>query len=103
MRRAQWVGFLSGLAVLARFSPIRVVSAAEDQPTATVCSVEQLVRMNRCELDELYRASLSASIPDGSLRGTAVALPGSKIGPAASKLSRAVWQGKNLCNADGLH
>ncbi len=79
----------------------RILAAPDDQSAAKIVCVDQLVRMNRCELDELYRSSPAATIPDGNLRGTAIAIPGSKCAPAASKFSRVMWQGKTFCNADG--
>lgn len=74
---------------------------AQDRPAATVCSADEVVRMNSDVLAWLYQQGHIAPLPSGKLRGTAIVLPGSRRAPLLSKGSRFVWQGKVVRNEDG--
>lgn len=88
--RSRLVGWaiLIGIATIA--SPVSAEESAE-RPTLTVC---QLVHMCREELDAVYQGGTAPTIPTGKVRGTAIPSPGSSFGPARSKATKVVWQGK---------
>ena len=84
---AGWVIFIT-ITTLAR--PISAEEPAE-RPTVTVC---QLVHSCPEELDAIYRGGTAPSTLSGKVRGTAIPSPGSCFGPARSKATKVVWQGK---------
>ena len=77
------------------------------QPTsqtrpAPVTEATLLAMANR-ELDELFRASPAGSIPDGNMRGTVLAWPGTALArPLAVLLYLVAWQGKVVSRAQLL-
>jgi hypothetical protein len=63
-------------------------------------TMEQLIRMSPCQLEELYAQGTLAPIPTGKIRGQALLNPGTNLAVPASRGSRLVWQGK-IFHADG--
>jgi hypothetical protein len=63
-------------------------------------TMEQLIRMSPCQLEELYAQGTLALIPTGKIRGQALLNPGTKLAVPTSRGSRLVWQGK-IFHADG--
>ena len=57
-------------------------------------TMEQLIRMSPCQLEQLYAQGTLAPIPAGKIRGQALLNPGTKLAVATSRGSRLVWQGK---------
>lgn len=63
---------------------------------------EDIARMSRSQLDQLFRDSPPGPIPTGRARGTAILLPGTGVDRAISALVRAlVWKGKVFSSASG--
>jgi len=60
----------------------------------TVCSTEQLVRMDRCQLLALYTNAEPGAVPHGYAPGRAIFNPGSPLTVTRSRLTSHVWQGK---------
>ncbi len=59
-----------------------------------VTGMDQLVRMSRGELEDLYRQSPVAAVPSGFVPGRAIFDPGSKSTVRKAATTRVVWQGK---------
>jgi hypothetical protein len=60
-----------------------------------IVTEDALLGMSNTALDDLFRASPSGSIPDGNMRGTVLAFPGSFIArPFAALAYWLAWQGK---------
>jgi hypothetical protein len=59
-----------------------------------VGGMKELVRMDRCQLDALYRQSDVGCPPSGVLRGRAIINAGSPITVPASRVIHVLWQGK---------
>ena len=58
-------------------------------------TANDLLKMSRSELDEVFRNSPAGTIPDGQSRGSALFFPGSWVGAILRELSRLlVWKGK---------
>jgi hypothetical protein len=57
-----------------------------------------LVRMNRCQLEELYRNAQIGCPPCGVANGRAIINPGSRFTVPASHAIRVLWQGKVIQN-----
>lgn len=60
----------------------------------TIHGMDDLVRMNRCELENLYRNAEIGCPPSGVVSGRAIINPGSKSTVAKSQIIRVLWQGK---------
>jgi hypothetical protein len=67
---------------------------AGDYPAACVCGVDDLVRMSRAELEDLYRRAGLAPVPHGFSPGRAIPSPGSRKTVRQSRLIGLVWKGK---------
>ena len=63
-------------------------------------TMNQLIRMTPCQLEQLYAQGIMTPIPPGKIRGQALLNPGTKLAVPTSRGSRLVWQGKIL-SADG--
>ncbi len=61
---------------------------------------EQLLRMNECQLIEIYRCGVVCPVPCGYTPGVVIYKPGSKLTVPMSKLMKlTAWQGKYIkCN-----
>jgi hypothetical protein len=65
--------------------------------------VPQLLKMNQTELDDLFKASPSGSIPDGEAKGTAIIAPGTVFSQEIAEfISFFAWQGKNFDGKRGV-
>ncbi len=59
-----------------------------------VRSMDDLVRMSRCDLENLYRHAEMGGPPMGVTDGRAIVNPGSPITVPAATVTRIIWQGK---------
>ena len=57
-------------------------------------SLDQLLRMDHCQLEALYRAAEPGHVPDGVTNGRAIRNPGSRLTVPMSRAVRVLWQGK---------
>src|SRR3954468_23545452 len=76
-----------------------LVSAAQPDSSPGY-TLDQLVRMDRWQLEALYRAADPGHTPDGVLRGRAIYNPGSRLTVPVSRAVRVLWQGKVV--TDGM-
>lgn len=67
---------------------------ASDAPLGCVRGMDDLVRMSRCELEDLYHRSEWAPVPTGFAPGRAIPSPGSAKTVRQSRLIGTVWKGK---------
>jgi hypothetical protein len=64
-------------------------------------TVDDLLKMQENELDDLFSAHEAGPIPDGEAEGTAIIAPGTSFsGPVAKMINLFAWQGKVF---DGEH
>ncbi|HEY3787953.1 MAG TPA: hypothetical protein VGL71_03820 [Urbifossiella sp.] len=70
-------------------------------PATGAMHSRDLVRMNRCDLENLYRGAQIGCPPRGVTRGRAIINPGSKLTVPTSKVVRVLWQGKVITD-DGM-
>jgi hypothetical protein len=64
-------------------------------------TVDDLLKMEQKELDDLFSAHEAGPIPDGEAEGTAIIAPGTSFsGPMAKMINLFAWQGKVF---DGEH
>lgn len=68
--------------------------SARAQVPIRVESLGDLARLEPEQLEALYARSAPGAIPRGRVRGLALVRPGTRLGPALSRGSRAMWQGK---------
>ena len=73
-----------------RLSPSLARSANE----YTIHCMDDLVRMNRCDLENLYRHAEVGCPPKGVTDGRAIMNPGTAFTVPASQVTRLIWQGK---------
>ena len=57
-------------------------------------SLDGLVRMSHCELEELYRSAPAGQVAAGYAAGKAIKSPGTRKAVRFSRLAGLVWQGK---------
>ena len=77
--------------------------SAQSQRPAPVVTEADLLAMTNTELDELFRSSPAGAVPDGTQRGTVVALPGTPLAAPIARLSHALlWQGKVVDRRRGV-
>ena len=88
--RAGW-GVVTGLVLAAWHTGGHPASVQAQGPVATAGGV---VRLGPAELEQLYRSAGPGQMPRGRVRGIPIVAPGSRLGPAASRAGRLVWQGK---------
>jgi hypothetical protein len=69
-------------------------------PCAPGLTMEHLIRMSPCQLEQLYAHGVLAPIPAGKIRGQALLNPGTKLAVPTSHASRLIWQGK-IFHTDG--
>jgi len=66
-------------------------------------AVEQLLKMTKQELDDLFKAHPAGPIPDGPAKGTAIVAPGTVFShEIAEFVSFFVWEGKTFDSAHGV-
>lgn len=62
---------------------------------SNTCSMEQLVRMTKCQLLALYSNGAAGPIPHGFMNGRMIQNPGRLLTPArATLVNKTIWQGK---------
>jgi hypothetical protein len=66
---------------------------AAAQPAAITC-MDDLVRMNECQLLELFKSAEPGPAPCGYLPGRVISKPGKRTTVAKSNFMKHVWQGK---------
>ncbi len=93
------------LAVLAVafMSPSSFAPGADLPSRPHICSMDQLVRMDRCQLLALYANAEMGPIPNGYTPGRAIFNPGRPLTMARARLtSKTLWQGKTFLDDDHL-
>jgi hypothetical protein len=71
-----------------------------DQPDA---AERPLIAMSNAALDELFRRSEAGPVPDGFMRGTVLAFPGTRLArPLAAVTYVLAWQGKVFDSRRGV-
>ena len=77
--------------------------SARDRRAPSGLTEIDLLAMRNAELDDLFRASPAGVVPDGTMRGTVVALPGTPLAAPIAALTHALlWQGKVVSRRRGL-
>lgn len=78
---------------------------AGESPPASVASVtciEQLLKLNKCQLLDLYQSAKAGSLPAGYTPGRVLPNPGKRNNDSVSRLIQAtIWQGK-FFDPDGM-
>jgi hypothetical protein len=64
-------------------------------------TLDQLVRMDRCQLEALYRSAEVGCAPTGVTNGRAIRNPGSRLTVPTSRVVHVLWQGK-VFKDDGM-
>lgn len=78
------------------------IPAPDRRPPPAVADADVLA-MGNAALDELFRSSPAGAGPDGTQRGTVVALPGTPLAAPIAGLTRALlWQGKVVDRRRGV-
>jgi hypothetical protein len=95
-----WASLTMATATAGEPAP-RVFPTPQEVPIHRVGSLDQLVRMSRCELDQLYRNSRPGPLPEGKVRGRVILFPGTALARPTSRFSRLLWQGKVIDGANG--
>lgn len=96
--RRQWLGVLSGSAILASASP--VAARAQTAGASPITTVDQLLALSQAQIESVYRQGTVAGLPAGRVRGTAVLSPGTSRSRLLARGARLVWQGKIIDPAD---
>ena len=84
----------AGVAVLLLAFHAGSLWAGEPPCCSASHSLKSLVRLDRCELETLYRNADMGTPPCGVTSGRAIYNPGGKFAPAAAQMTRLLWQGK---------
>lgn len=78
---------------------------AEETPRshgANVACVQDLLKMDKCQLLELYHSAVPGPVPSGYAPGRVLPNPGKRSNEPISKIVQAtIWQGKHF-DADGM-
>jgi hypothetical protein len=72
---------------------------AGGEPAPSSCpplTPERLIRMSRCELDDVYLHAGVGEVPWGLTRGRVIYKPGSRCSVALGRAASLAWQGKVL-------
>lgn len=93
-------GWLTATVALAQGATPSPQGSPMASPLMPITSLEQLVRMSPPELEQLYAQSGPGAIPSGPVRGRAIPYPGTRLAVPASRVSRALWQGKVFLNQE---
>ncbi len=94
-----WLCLTMSAATAGAQAPV-VVPSPQDAPIGRVGSLDEIVRMSRCDLDRLYQGSRPGPLPEGKVRGRAIFFPGTALARPTSRFTRLLWQGKVI---DGAH
>lgn len=70
-------------------------SLAVGGPTSRQAA-SSLLCLTQLELDRVYAAGRTSSIPHGTARGIAILSPGSRLTPLLARVARVIWQGKTF-------
>jgi hypothetical protein len=76
-------------------------SSAEEpvrRSSAAICSMDDLVRMDECQLLDLYRNAQPGPVPSGFSPGRVIPDPGKRTTVVKSNLMKHIWQGKYFDN-----
>jgi hypothetical protein len=71
-----------------------IASSSVAAEPAAITSMDELVRMNECQLLDLYAKAEPGPVPSGYVPGRAIVKPGKRTTVAKSNLLTHVWQGK---------
>jgi hypothetical protein len=77
------------------------VSVAQPPAYHPTYTLDQLVRMDREQLESLYRGVDMGQAPSGVTNGRAIRNPGSRLTVPVSRVVRVLWQGKVFTD-DGM-
>jgi hypothetical protein len=92
INRKEWI---CGFALVLVFAALRTPDVrAQASSFSGKVTLDGLLRMNPMELDMVYRQGISAAVPDGPIRGTALLAPGTRRARVLARSARLVWQGK---------
>lgn len=80
---------------------VGLVAAAAPPECCPGYTLDQLVRMDRQQLEALYRSVETGNSPSGVTRGRAILNPGGRLTVPASRVVRVLWQGK-VFKDDGM-
>ena len=61
-----------------------------------ITTTNDLLALNRAQLDDRFRAGAVGAMPDGPGRGTVIQLGGTPMAPLLAGLGRVFWQGKQF-------
>ncbi|HEX4612701.1 MAG TPA: hypothetical protein VH092_31185 [Urbifossiella sp.] len=78
-----------------------LVAAAAPPDCCPGYTLDDLVRMDRAQLEAIYRAAEIGHTPAGVTRGRAIMNPGGRLTVPASRVTRVLWQGKVFTD-DGM-
>ncbi len=78
-----------------------LLAAAAPPDCCPAYTLDQLVRMDRCQLEALYRAAEMGNVPTGVTNGRAIRNPGGRLTVPVSRVTRVLWQGK-VFSDDGM-
>jgi hypothetical protein len=92
--------FARRMFVFAGFILLVNLSALRAQETKASLCFENLVRMNWCELEQIYRQAKPGSVPVGFARGQVVYSPCELLAASKGRLASLVWHGK-IFGCDG--
>jgi len=95
-----WISLTMTAATAGEHAP--VFPSPQDVPVGRVGTLDELVRMSRCELDRLYRLGRPGPLPEGKVRGRVILFPGTALARPTSRFSRLLWQGKVIDGAHGM-
>lgn len=81
---------------------LAVSAACAEEParreSVVVCSIDEMVRLNECQLLDLYKCAQPGPVPIGYSPGRVIPNPGARTTVAKSNMLKHVWQGKYFDN-----
>jgi hypothetical protein len=78
-------------------------TSARERQVPSALTEPALLAMSNTALDRLFRASPAGVVPDGNMRGTVLALPGTPLAKPIAALTYALlWQGKVVNRRRGV-
>lgn len=95
-----------GVCVLALWVMVELGGVARAQVASCplpgpIRSLDDLARLDICQMQTLYRMSPPAGVPaSGKVKGRPLVMPGSPLAVPASRAGRVAWQGKVFCPED---
>jgi hypothetical protein len=77
--------------------------STREGPAPAALTEPALLAMSNVALDRLFRTSPAGVVPDGNMRGTVLALPGTRLArPIAALTYALLWQGKVVKRRRGV-